>query len=169
VVFANGHVAVRGSLEAAQGVVERLSGHDPPLPGILPAEIWEVHPRSGETDDHQLLVETYAAAAEGVNGSSDGEPLVQRFEPRRVNSRRAVSKTPAAAGAGVVGVLVADEVVELVVGFVFTWKASPTACIPNRGSVASANCWTQVPASVDVLPSASACAGGVSSAAWLLS
>ena len=64
-VFANGHVAVRGSLDAARRVVERSSGHDPPPPGILPAEIWEVHP-PGETDDHQLLVETYPVAEESV-------------------------------------------------------------------------------------------------------
>jgi hypothetical protein len=104
VVFANGHVAVRGSLDAARRVVERSSGHDPPLPGILPAEIWEVHPRSGESDDHQFLVETHAAAEESVTCSSDGEPLVQSFEPRRVAAltpSRAVSKTPAAVGAGV--------------------------------------------------------------------
>ena len=76
VVFANGQVSVRGSLEAARRVVERLSAHDPPLPGILPAEIWEVRPRSGETGDHQLLVETYPAAEESVTGPSDGESLV---------------------------------------------------------------------------------------------
>ena len=103
-VFANGQVSVRGSLYAARGVVERLSGHDPPLPRILPAEIWEVHPRLGETDDHQFLVESYAAAAESVPGSSEGEPPAQSLEPPPVaalTSRRAVSKTPAAVGAGV--------------------------------------------------------------------
>ena len=103
-VFANGHVAVRGSLDAARGVVERLSAHDPPLPGILPAEIWEVHPRPGETDDHQFLVESYGAAAESVIGSSEGEPAAQSLEPPPVAAltpRRAVSKTPAAVGAGV--------------------------------------------------------------------
>jgi hypothetical protein len=116
VVFANGQVSVRGSLDAARGVVERLSAPDPPLPGILPAEIWEVHPRSGETDDHQFLVETYAAAEENVTGSSEGEPLVQSFEPRRVaapTSRRAISKTPAAVGAGM-GALAAVLVVRRV-------------------------------------------------------
>ena len=104
VVFANGQVSVRGSLEAARRVVERLSAHDPPLPGILPAEIWEVRPRSGETGDHQLLVETYPAAEESVTGPSDGESLVPSLEPRPVaalTSRRAASKTSAAVGAGV--------------------------------------------------------------------
>ena len=116
VVFANGQVSVRGSLEAARRVVERLSGHDPPLPGMLPAEIWEVHPRPGKTDDHQLLVETYAAAEEGVTGSSDGEPLVPSLEARPVaapTSRRAASKTPAAVGAGL-GALAAVLVVRRV-------------------------------------------------------
>jgi hypothetical protein len=59
VVLVNEQVSVRGSLEAARRVVDRLSAHDPPPPGILPAEIWEVHTRSVESDDHQLLVETY--------------------------------------------------------------------------------------------------------------
>jgi hypothetical protein len=116
VVCANGQVSVRGSLDAARRVVERLSAHDPPLPGILPAEIWEVHPRSDGTDDHQFLVETYAAAEESVTGSSDGEPPVPSLEPRRVatiTSRRAVSKTPAAVGAGV-GALAAVFVVRRV-------------------------------------------------------
>jgi hypothetical protein len=104
VVFANGQVSVRGSLEAARRVVERLCAHDPPLPGILPAEIWEIHPRPGESDDHQFLLETYAAAAKSVTGSSEGEPPAQSPEPPRVaarTSRRAVSNTPAAIGAGV--------------------------------------------------------------------
>ena len=104
VVFANGQVSVRGSLEAARRVVERLSVHDPPLPGILPAEIWEVRPRSGETDDHQILVETFAAAEESVTGPSDGESLIPSLEPRPAaarTARPAVSKTSAAVGAGV--------------------------------------------------------------------
>lgn len=104
-VSTNGQVSVRGSLEAARRVVDRLSAHDPPLPGILPAEIWEVRPRSGETGDHQLLVETYPVADESVTGPSAGEPLVSSLEPRPVAalaSRRVVLKTPAAAvGAGV--------------------------------------------------------------------
>ena len=116
VVFANGHVAVRGSLDAARGVVERLSAHDPPLPGILPAEIWEVHPRAGESDDHQFLVETYAAAEESVTGSSKGEPHAQSLEQRPIaapTSRRAVLKTPGAVGAGV-GALAAAVVLRRV-------------------------------------------------------
>ena len=117
VVFANGQVSVRGSLEAARRVVERLSAHDPPLPGMLPAEIWEVRPRSGETGDHQLLVETYPAAEESVTGPSDGESLVPSLEqPRPVaalTSRRAASKTSAAVGAGV-GALAAVVVVRRV-------------------------------------------------------
>jgi hypothetical protein len=104
VVFANGHVAVRGSLDAARGIVERLSGQDPPLPGTLPAEIWEVRPRSDGAGDHQLLVETYAAAEESVTGREGGS-LVPSLEPRPVaalTSRRVVLKMPAAAvGAGV--------------------------------------------------------------------
>ena len=103
VVFANGQVSVRGSLDAARRVVERLSAHDPPLPGILPAEIWEIHPRPGESDDHQFLLETYAAAAKSVTGSSE-QPPAQSLEPPRVaalTSRRAVSNTPVAIGAGV--------------------------------------------------------------------
>ena len=97
-----------GRLELAEGSAgvdgDRDAGADPPLPGTLPAEIWEVRPRSGETDDHQLLVETYPAPEESVTGPSDGESLVPSLEPRPVAAltpRRAVSKTPAAVGAGV--------------------------------------------------------------------
>ena len=117
VVFANGHVSVRGSLEAARRVVDRLSAHDPPLPGTLPAEIWEVRPRSGETGDHQLLVETYPAAEESVTAPSDGESLVPSLEPRPVaalTSRRAVLKMPAAAVGAGVGALAAVVVVRRV-------------------------------------------------------
>ena len=114
VVFANGQVAVRGSLDAARRVVERSSGHDPPPPGILPAEIWEVHP-PGETDDHQLLVETCAAAEQSLTGSSE-RTAAQSLEPPPVAAltpKRAVSKTPAAVGAGV-GALAAVAVVRRV-------------------------------------------------------
>ena len=116
VVFANGHVSVRGSLEAARRVVDRLSAHDPPCRDTAGRDLGS-SPRSGETGDHQLLVETYPAAEESVTGPSDGESLVPSLEPRPVaalTSRRAVLKTPAAAVGAGVGALAAVVVVRRV-------------------------------------------------------